>query len=106
MKKSIKRQLLINLSYLGIPLLSGCLLSLWLKWSISSCTAVFYGILLVFMIPSDVFLGSSLDYKTKSINPSFKPNKLNINGISKEQLITFILIVLAFVSCLLLSLMK
>ena len=104
-EKRRKKQFARMLCYVGLALVIGSVMSLWIKWPISSITAIIYGGLLLFMLPSDVFLGSSLDYKTKSLNSTFKKEKLNINGISGQHVLTFFVITIAFIVCLIVSLL-
>ncbi|WYJ84502.1 hypothetical protein IGL98_002449 [Enterococcus sp. DIV0840] len=54
-KKNVKKQLMICSLYILVPLVLGALASIWIKLSILTITAIIYGIMLVFMIPSDVF---------------------------------------------------
>ncbi|MFD1898951.1 hypothetical protein [Enterococcus termitis] len=100
--KRLKRQLLICLLYILIPLIIGAVASLWIKLSIFTITAIIYGIMLIFMIPSDVFFSSTLDYSIKSVNPSYKHETPDYIGGTKQQLINFAVVALGLVACLLL----
>ncbi|ALS37524.1 c-di-AMP phosphodiesterase-like protein [Enterococcus rotai] len=105
-KKNLKKQLLICLLYILIPLALGSLASIWINRSILVITAIIYGIMLVFMIPSDVFFGSTLDYNIKSVNPSYKHEKPDFIGGSKQQFLNFAVVALGLAICLLLLLVK
>lgn len=106
MKKNLKKQLLICLLYIIIPLALGALASIWIKLSIFTITAIIYGIMLIFMIPSDVFFSSTLDYNIKSVNPSYQHGKPDFIGGTKQQLLHFAVVSLGLVVCLLLLLIK
>ncbi|WP_348920534.1 hypothetical protein [Enterococcus rotai] len=106
MKKNLKKQLFICLLYIIISLALGALASIWIKLSIFTITAIIYGIMLIFMIPSDVFFSSTLDYNTKSINPSYQHEKPDFIGGTKQQLLHFAVVSLGLVVCLLLLLIK
>ncbi|EOI02661.1 hypothetical protein UAY_00908 [Enterococcus moraviensis ATCC BAA-383] len=106
MKKTLKKQLLICLLYIIIPLALGALASIWIKLSIFTITAILYGIMLIFMVPSDVFFSSTLDYNTKSVNPSYQHEKPDFIGGTKQQLLHFAVVSLGLVVCLLLLLIK
>ncbi|MGX7272941.1 hypothetical protein [Enterococcus haemoperoxidus] len=104
-RKNIHKQLLTCLLYILIPLLLGSLASIWINLSLFSITAILYGIMLVFMIPSDVFFSSTLDYNIKSVNPSYKHEKPDFVGGTKQQLLYFVVVTLGLVVCLLLVLL-
>lgn len=106
MKKTLKKQLLICLLYIIIPLALGALVSIWIKLSIFTITAIIYGIMLIFMIPSDVFFSSTLDYNIKSVNPNYQHEKPDFIGGTKQQLLHFAVVSLGLVVCLLLLLIK
>lgn len=57
--------------------------------------------MLVFMIPSDVFFSSTLDYNIKSVNPSYKHETPDFVGGTKQQLINFAVVALGLATCLL-----
>ncbi|MEI5991583.1 hypothetical protein [Enterococcus crotali] len=102
--KSVKKQLLICSLYILIPLILGAIASIWIKQSIFVITAIIYGIMLVFMIPSDVFFGSTLDYTVKSVNPSYKNEKPDYIGGTRQQLLNFAIVALGLAVCLFLIL--
>lgn len=96
----VKKEILICLLYILIPLALGAIASIWINLSILTITAVIYGIMLVFMIPSDVFFSSTIDYNIKSVNPSYKHEKPDFIGGSRQQLLHFGLVALGLASCL------
>lgn len=104
-KKRLKKELFSCLLYLLIPLILGAVASIWIKVSILTIVAILYGIMLVFMIPSDVFFSSTLDYNIKSVNPSYKHEKPDYIGGTKQQLLHFTLVAFGLVVCLLLMLL-
>lgn len=103
--KSVKKELFICLLYLLIPLMLGAVASIWINLSLFVLTAILYGIMLIFIVPSDVFFSSTLDYNTKSVNPSYQHEKPNFIGGTKQQLLHFAVVALGFVVCLLLTLL-
>ncbi|MEI5995112.1 hypothetical protein [Candidatus Enterococcus mansonii] len=105
-KQSLRKPLLICLLYILIPLILGSIAGIWIKLSIFVLTAIIYGIMLVFMIPSDVFFSSTLDYNIKSVNPSYKHETPDYIGGTKQQLINFAVVALGLVVCLLLILLN
>lgn len=105
-KKNVKKQLFICLLYLLIPLMLGAVASIWINLSLFTITAILYGIMLIFMVPSDVFFSSTLDYNIKSVNPSYKHEKPDFIGGTKQQLLYFVVVSLGLVVCLLLLLIK
>ncbi|OJG30271.1 hypothetical protein RU99_GL000629 [Enterococcus casseliflavus] len=74
------------------------------KCSLLIPASIIYGVLLVFMIPSDSFLSSSVDYQTKRMNPSFRPPPLQRRIEGAPEIINFLLVLTALVLCLLLLL--
>lgn len=104
--KSLKNQLLIYFLCIAIPLILGAIASIWIKLSIFAITAIIYGIMLVFMIPSDVFFSSTLDYNIKSVNPSYKDEKPDFIGGTKQQLLNFAVVALGLAVCLLILLIN
>jgi len=104
--KNVKKQLFICLLYLLIPLMLGAVASIWINLSLFAITAILYGIMLIFMVPSDVFFSSTLDYNIKSVNPSYQHEKPDFIGGTKQQLLHFALVSLGLVVCLLLLLIK
>ena len=104
--KSVKKELFICLLYLLIPLMLGTIASIWINLSLFAITAILYGIMLIFMVPSDVFFSSTLDHNTKSVNPSYQHEKPDFIGGTKQQLLLFAVVSLGLVVCLLLLLIK
>ncbi|WP_086313776.1 hypothetical protein A5821_001313 [Enterococcus sp. 7F3_DIV0205] len=104
--KSLKNQLLICFLCIVIPLILGAIASIWIKLSIFAIIAIIYGIMLVFMIPSDVFFSSTLDYNIKSVNPSYKDEKPDFIGGTKQQLLNFAVVALGLAVCLLILLIN
>ncbi|WP_207696707.1 hypothetical protein DOK67_0001987 [Enterococcus sp. DIV0212c] len=105
-KKIVINQLLICSLYILIPLALGSIASIWIKLSIFTITAIIYGTMLVFMIPSDIFFSSTLDYNIKSVNPSYKHEKPDFIGGTKQQLLHFVVVAFGLVACLLLILIR
>ena len=98
--------ILKSLLYILIPLVISLVASYILKCTFLIPAAVIYGIMIVFMIPSDSFFSSSVDYQTKTLNPTFRPSKLEMKLESAENTINFIIILLALVICLILLYFK
>lgn len=94
--------ILKNLLYVIIPLAISFITSYILKCTFLIPAAVIYGIMIVFMIPSDSFFSSSVDYQTKTLNPTFRPSKLEMRLESAESTINFIIILMSLVICLIL----
>ena len=101
MSKIIKI-ILKNLLHVLVPLVISLVTSYILKCTFLIPATVIYGIMIVFMIPSDSFFSSSIDYQTKTLNPTFRPPKLKIRLESAESTINFIIILMALVICLIL----
>lgn len=79
------------------------MLSLFIKIPGLYLISAIYALMLIFMIPSDVFSRSSLDYTIKTVNPTYKHELPKISGIeNKDQLIDFLIIAMMFAICLLL----
>ncbi|XUD13938.1 hypothetical protein IGJ55_003125 [Enterococcus sp. AZ170] len=94
------KEIIISLLYVIVPLILGTILSLWLKLSIYIPTATIYAIVLLFLVPADNFFHSSVDYKAKSINPTYRPPTSKIDGGTKRELLHFILVVISLIFCL------
>lgn len=99
MRKTNKR-ILKNLLYVLIPLVISFVASYILKCTFLIPAAVIYGIMIIFMIPSDSFFSSSVDYQTKTLSHTFRPSKLEMKLESAESTINFIIILLALIVCL------
>jgi hypothetical protein len=95
MGKSYKKIFTHSL-YIIIPLTISFIISSIIKCQFLIPATLIYGIMIVFMIPSDSFFSSSVDYNTKTVNPTYK--KIIINRI--EDKINFILVLLALIFCL------
>lgn len=106
MKDNSKRKIYTLLLLVLIPLVISIFLRLFLNVSFLTSLTVCYGVLLFFLIPSDVFSRSSLDYNIKSINPTYKQDQPNFKNTNNSELINFIVIALAFVGCLILLLIN
>ncbi|KPG74209.1 MULTISPECIES: hypothetical protein [unclassified Enterococcus] len=62
--------------------------------------AIIYGVMFIFMIPSDSFFSSSVDYQTKTLNPTFRPAKFEMKTDSLESTTKVIVVFLALIICL------
>ena len=102
--KPIRQTLYQSALYVAIPLIVSLLIGYLAKCSLLIPASIIYGVLLVFMIPSDSFLSSSVDYQTKSMNPSFRPPPLKRRFESAPEMINFLFVLTALVLCLLLLL--
>jgi hypothetical protein len=97
-----KKILLKSLLYILIPLGISLAASYILKCTMLIPAAVIFGIMIIFMIPTDSFFSSSVDYQTKTLNPTFRPSKLDKKLESAESIINFIFVLLALIICLIL----
>lgn len=93
--------LLKNSLYVIIPLVISLIASYILNCTFLIPEAVIYGVMIFFMIPSDSFF-RTVDYQTKSLNPTFRPSKLEMKLESAESTINFIVTLLALLTCLIL----
>ncbi|EOH82978.1 MULTISPECIES: hypothetical protein [Enterococcus] len=102
--KPIRQTLYQSALYVAIPLIASLLIGYLAKCSLLIPASIIYGVLLVFMIPSDSFLSSNVDYQTKRMNPSFRPPPLQRRIEGAPEMINFLFVLTALVLCLLLLL--
>lgn len=86
--KFYSKKHITNMLYVLIPIILGVIVSFFLNVSFFFTTGVFYGVVLFFLLPTTNF--GFLDFNTKQINPTYRPEK----KIDKyESIIPVILIV-------------
>ena len=101
-KKEFQKRILSIFLLIMIPIVVGLMVGLFIKIPVLYLVTAVYAILLFFMIPSNVFSRSSLDYTIKSVNPTYKHElpKIGTAG-TKNQLINFFVIMIMLAICLL-----
>lgn len=102
LKKESQKRLLFVLLLILLPIIIGFIFGLFVKIPTLYIISAIYALMLIFMIPSDVFSRSSLDYTIKAVNPTYKHELPKISGIeNKNQLIDFLIVAVMFAICLL-----
>ncbi|MGM0217046.1 hypothetical protein [Enterococcus sp. AZ126] len=91
---------LSSVSLILIPIIISIIVKLVLNVQFIYILTGIYIIMLFFMIPSDTFFKSSLNYNIKSVNPSYKDDEPKFNEGTKRQFINFILVLSASLICL------
>lgn len=84
--------------YIFIPIFAGLILITVLNWDMFLTIGGQYLILLVFLIPESLF-SSTLDYRTKSVNPSYKASILKKNTYGVDQIIVFLAVLVSLIIC-------
>lgn len=92
-----RKNICLTTIYICIPILIGFGCKFIFHVQGEMISAICYLILLFFLIPSDSFLSNILDYNTKSINPTFRPQNKKIIFSLKIELIQFILVLIALI---------
>ena len=97
----MKKNLIKNILYVTTPLVLSCIVSWLVNINLSILIIIFYGISLLFLIPPEVYLGSTMDYNIKAINPTYRPKKKfedsPITNISSIVIVLFCLVLAVFV---------
>lgn len=100
----MKKNLIINILYIIMPLVLSYITYRLIAIDLSVLIIVFYGILLFFIISPEVYLGSMVDYNTKVINPTYRPEKKfensSRNNVLSIAIVLFCLVVAILVSYL------
>ncbi|HCT9166126.1 TPA: hypothetical protein OUB70_001690 [Enterococcus faecalis] len=97
----MKRNLIINIFYIIIPLILSYITYRLVAIDLSVLIIVFYGVLLLFLISPEVYLGSMVDYNAKVINPTYRPENKKIEDSSKKNILPIVIVL----SCLVLSIL-
>ncbi|EEU18288.1 conserved hypothetical protein (plasmid) [Enterococcus faecalis ATCC 4200] len=58
---------------------------------------IFYGILLFFLIPSEVYLGSTMDYNAKVVNPTYRPENKSFEDSPKSKILSILIVLLCLI---------
>ncbi|GGC87300.1 hypothetical protein [Enterococcus wangshanyuanii] len=95
-----KRRVLFSFLLMAVPVLIGFVISFFMKVHALYIIGGEYAVMFLFMLPSDVFSRSSLDYNIKSVNPTYKHESPDYVGGTKQQLVNFLLVALMLVGCL------
>ena len=86
-----------------IPIIISFVASLIINLQFIHILIAIYLVMLVAMIPSDFFLGNHADYRAKSLNPGHQEEKNKFSIQTKKELFDFFLVLVAAVSCLVIS---
>lgn len=100
MKKNSTKKFSSLILLITSPILISFFLKLFLNFSFLASLTVCYGALLFFLIPSDVFSRSSLDYTIKAVNPTYKQEQPNFKNTQNNNLIHFFIITIVFIASL------
>ncbi|WP_221676458.1 hypothetical protein [Enterococcus gilvus] len=93
----MKKVLIRNLVYITSPPLLALVASRVINVSILILTIIFYGGLLLFLLPSDVLFGNTLDYHTKAANPTYRPERKEFEPCLKSDLFSIIIVLICLV---------
>lgn len=95
-----RKRVLFSFLLIAVPVLFGFIISFFMKVHALYIIGGVYAVMLLFMLPSDVFSRSSLDYNIKSVNPTYKHESPDYVGGTKQQLVNFLLVALMLAGCL------
>lgn len=93
--------MLTNILYIVVPASVGFLASFFIKIPAPILIVILYGILLFFLLPSEIYLGSSVDYQTRVSNPTYRPEKKQFQQTETKKTLQILLVVLCMVLTLL-----
>lgn len=93
----MEKFLIKNIFYVTIPLLLSYVTSFFINIDLPILVIIFYGILLFFLIPSEVYLGSTMDYNAKVVNPTYRPEKKKFEDSSKSKVLSILIVLLCLI---------
>lgn len=93
----MKKYLIKNIFYVTIPLILSYITSFLVNIDLPILIIIFYGILLFFLIPSEVYLGSTMDYNAKVVNPTYRPEKKSFEDSSKRKILSILIVLLCLI---------
>lgn len=89
------------IAYISIPIILSLITTKIISIELPILIIIYYGVLLFFLIPSDVYFGSTLDYNTKAINHTYRSENNKFKEDSKDNLYYVLIVVLCLITTLL-----
>lgn len=99
----MKKNLIINIFYIIIPLILSYITYRLVAIDLSVLIIVFYGVLLLFLISPEVYLGSMVDYNAKVINPTYRPEKKKFENSYRDSIFSIVIVLICLVVSILVS---
>lgn len=99
----MKKNLIINIFYIIMPLILSYITYRLVVIDLSVLIIVFYGVLLLFLISPEVYLGSMVDYNAKVINPTYRPEKKKFENSSRNSVLSIVIVLICLVVSILVS---
>ena len=93
----MKKYLIKNIFYITIPLVLSYITSFLVNIDLPILIIIFYGILLFFLIPSEVYLGSTMDYNAKVVNPTYRPENKSFEDSPKSKILSILIVLLCLI---------
>lgn len=90
----MKKYLIKNIFYVTIPLVLSYITSFLVNIDLPILIIIFYGILLFFLIPSEIYSGSTVAYNVKVGNPTYKSEKKSFEDSSKSKILSILIVLL------------
>jgi hypothetical protein len=91
------KYLIKNIFYITIPLVLSYITSFLVNIDLPILIIIFYGILLFFLIPSEVYLGSTMDYNAKVVNPTYRPENKSFEDSPKSKILSILIVLLCLI---------